>query len=133
MQSTSFTPSEPAPSDAAIIRTASDGRLRFTPTQRQELLDAYNRSGLTAMAFARGHGVCYQTFIAWQRKRREQLTIPPTHSGQAFAEVLVTDRQLACPSAALRVILPCGSIIEIASRAAVPLAIELLSTLRHSC
>jgi hypothetical protein len=130
MQSTS---SEPAPSDSAIIRAGSDGRLRFTPVQRQELLDAFDRSGLSAMAFARSHGICYQTFIAWQRKRRELATIPATHSGPAFAEVLVTDRQPACPSAALRVILPCGSIIEIASRAAVPLAIELLSTLRHPC
>jgi len=79
------------------------------------------------------HGVCYQTFIAWQRKRREQATIPPTHSGPAFAEVLVTDRQPVCQSAALRVILPCGSIIEIASRAALPLAVELLSSLRRPC
>ena len=79
------------------------------------------------MAFARGHGVCYQSLIAWQRKRRERPTIPATHSGPAFAEVLVADRQPACPSAALRVILPCGSIIEIASRVALPLAIELLS------
>jgi transposase-like protein len=85
------TSSEPAPTDSAIIRAGSDGRLRFTPAQRQELLDAYNRSGLTAMAFARGHGVCYQTFIAWQRKRREQATLPTTRSGPAFAEVLVTD------------------------------------------
>ena len=130
MQSTS---SDPAPSDSAIIRAGSDGRLRFTPAQRQELLDAYNRSGLSAMAFARSHGVCYQTFIAWHRKRRKQATLPPTHSGPAFAEVLVTDRQPACPSAALRVILPCGSIIEIASRAALPLAVELLSTLRRPC
>lgn len=130
MQSTS---SEPTPSDSAIIRAGSDGRLRFTPAQRQELLTAFDRSGLSAMAFARSHGVCYQTFIAWQRKHRELATIPATQSGPAFAEVLVTDRQPACPSAALRVILPCGSIIEIASRAAVPLAIELLSTLRHPC
>jgi transposase-like protein len=120
-------------SDSAIIRAGSDGRLRFTPAQRQELLDAYNRSGLTAMAFARSHGVCYQTFIAWQRKRREQATIPPFHSSPAFAEVLVADRQSACPSAALRVILPCGSAIEIASRAALPLAVELLSILRRPC
>jgi len=130
MQSTS---SEPAPSDSAIIRAGSDGRLRFTPAQRQELLDAYNRSGLSAMAFARSHGVCYQTFIVWQRKRREQATIPPAHSGPAFAEVLVTDRHPACPSAALRVILPCGSTLEIPSRAALPLAVELLSTLRRPC
>jgi len=130
MQSTS---SDPTPSDSSIIRAGSDGRLRFTPAQRQELLDAFDRSGLSAMAFARGHGVCYQTFIAWQRKRREQQALPVTHSGPAFAEVLVADRQLACPSAALRVILPCGSIIEIASRVALPLAVELLSTLRRPC
>jgi len=54
MQSTS---SEPAPSVSSIIRSASDGRLRFTPAHRQELLDAFDRSGLSAMAFARGRGV----------------------------------------------------------------------------
>ena len=127
------TPSDPAPSDSSIIRSGSDGRLRFTPAQRQELLDAFDRSGLSAMAFAHGHGVCYQTFIAWQRKRRSKATLPVTHSGPAFAEVLVADRQPACPSGALRVILPCGSIIEIASRAALPLAVELLSTLSRPC
>ena len=47
-------------------------KCKCTPAQRQELLDAFDRSGLTAMAFARGHGVCYQTFIAWQRKRRDE-------------------------------------------------------------
>jgi hypothetical protein len=85
------------------------------------------------MAFARGHGVCYQTFIAWQRKRREQPDLPTTHSGPAFAEVLVADRQSACPGAALRVILPCGSTLEIPSRAALPLAAELLTFLRRPC
>jgi hypothetical protein len=40
MQSTS---SEPAPSDSAIIRAGSDGRLRFTPAQRQELFDAFGQ------------------------------------------------------------------------------------------
>jgi len=43
MQSTSFTTSEPAPSDSAIILTGSDGRLRLSPTQRQELLDAFGQ------------------------------------------------------------------------------------------
>ncbi|MEI6653261.1 MAG: hypothetical protein WCP45_00705 [Verrucomicrobiota bacterium] len=40
MQSTSSTTSEPAPSDSSIIRAGSDGRLRISPAQRQELLDA---------------------------------------------------------------------------------------------
>ncbi len=40
-----------------IIRTGSDGRLRYTPEQRQDLLEAFDRSGLSAMAFSRQHGV----------------------------------------------------------------------------
>ncbi|KAB2639098.1 MAG: hypothetical protein DVB25_06340 [Verrucomicrobia bacterium] len=71
MQSTLSTSSEPAPTDS-LIRSASEGRLRFTPAQRQELLDAFDRSGLSTMAFARSPGVCYQTFIARQRKRRDE-------------------------------------------------------------
>ena len=60
MQSTSSEPS----TDTTIIRTGSDGRLRYTPAQRGELLEAFDRSGLSAMAFSRQHGICYQTFIA---------------------------------------------------------------------
>ena len=104
MQSTSSTSSGPTPCDSSIIRVGSDGRLRFTPAQRLELLDAFDRSGLSARAFARSHGVCYQTFINWQRKRREEATITPTHSGPAFAAVFVADWQPAGQGGALRVI-----------------------------
>ena len=40
------TPSEQPPSASTIIRTGSDGRLRYSPAQRQELLDAFQASGL---------------------------------------------------------------------------------------
>ena len=75
MQSTS---SELAPPDSTIIRTGSDGRLRFTTDQRQALIDAYDASGMSAMAFARKHGVHYSTFIAWLRKRRVSGQWPAT-------------------------------------------------------
>ncbi len=55
-------------SESSIIRNGSDGRLRYSPTQRQDLLDAFVRSGLSAMSFSRQHGVHYQTFIAWLSK-----------------------------------------------------------------
>jgi hypothetical protein len=57
MQSTSSAPS----TDTTIIRTGSDVRLRYTPAQSGELLEAFDRSGLSAMAFSRQHGICYQT------------------------------------------------------------------------
>lgn len=128
MQSTS---SEPARSDSTIIRTGSDGRLRYSPAQRQELLDAFAGSGMSAMGFSRQHGVHYQTFIAWLRKRRENSSTE-VH-GPAFAEILLDGPASANPSAALRIVLPCGTVIELVSRAALPLALELLTNLRRPC
>jgi transposase-like protein len=130
MQSTSSVPESPATS--TIIRTGSDGRLRFTQDQRQALLDAYDASGLSAMAFARGHGVHYQTFIAWLRKRREHAR-PPDGSSPAFAEVIFAGSDPGATAHALRILLPCGAVIEVGSSAALPLAVELLTTLRRPC
>lgn len=128
MQSTS---SEDSTSDTTLIRTGADGRLRFSPQHRDALLEAFQTSGQTAMAFARQHGVKYQTFIAWQRKRRENpAAVVP--SRPAFAEVRL-DQIPAGSSAALRIVLPCGTAIEVASRASLPLALELLTNLRRPC
>jgi hypothetical protein len=124
------TPSESFP-DATIIRTGSDGRLRYTQAQRSELLDAFDRSGLSAMAFSSQHGVSYQTFIAWLRKRRQSgEALPP--GIPAFAEVMLQEPP-PTPCAALRIVLPCGTTLEVSSRAALPLAAELLQTLRRPC
>lgn len=117
--------------DSTIIRTGSDGRLRFTPAQREELLGAYDRSAMSAMAFAKQHGVAYQTFIAWLRKRRQSADVLPPDV-PAFAEVMLHSPPPAC-AAALRIVLPCGTLLEISSRAALPLAAELIQTLRRPC
>lgn len=126
MQSTSS-----EPQTDTIIRTGRDGRLRYTVGQRQQLLEAFERSGLSAMAFTKQHGVSYQTFIAWLRKRRQSSEdLPP--GVPAFAEVMLQDPPPA-PNAGLRIVLPCGTALEVASRAALPLAAELLQSLRRPC
>jgi transposase-like protein len=127
MQSTSF---EPSPA-SIIIRTGSDRRLRYSPEQRQDLLEAFDRSGLSAMSFSRQHGVSYQTFIAWVRKRRESGDALPPDT-PAFAEVMM-QQPSRDPSAGLRILLPCGTVIEIPCRSALPLAAELITTLRRPC
>jgi transposase-like protein len=128
MQSTS----SESPTDSTIIRTGSDGRLRYSPEQRRELLAAFDRGGLSAMAFCRQHGVAYQTFIAWLRKERERGASLLPDDAPAFAEVMMQQAS-QCPSAALRMVLPCGTVMEIQSRAALPLAAELLQSLRRPC
>ena len=61
-----LTSSEPTAPDSTIIRTGTGGRLRYSAGQRQDLLDAFDRSSLSAIAFSRQHGVSYQTIIAWR-------------------------------------------------------------------
>ena len=54
-----------------ILKQDSLGRVR-TPWQRSEqLLDEYERSGMTGMAFAGYVGVKYHTFATWIQKRRK--------------------------------------------------------------
>ncbi|MFO7639813.1 MAG: hypothetical protein R6X17_00640, partial [Candidatus Competibacteraceae bacterium] len=68
-------------------------------------------------------------FIAWLRKRREHGI--PAAGGPAFAEVRL--EPASCAAAPLRITLPCGSVVEIGSRAAIPLAVELLTAMRRPC
>jgi hypothetical protein len=98
------------------------------PEQREALLDEFERSGLSGMAFCRMHSLTYPTFASWVQKRRQR-----PHPGlPAFAEVIVAPHD-ARPSApagpALRVSLPGGAVIEVAGRDQVPLVVELLRAL----
>jgi hypothetical protein len=117
---------------ASIIRTGTDGRLCFAPQQREAMLDAFAASGQSALAFSKEHGVKYQTFISWLRKRRDG-TVGERQSAPAFAEVVVKDADQTSTFTGLRLTLPCGTVMDVASRAALPLALELLQALRRPC
>jgi transposase-like protein len=45
---------------------------RTTVSQRQRLVAAFDRSGLSAAAFARQHQIAYSTFCQWRSKRRRR-------------------------------------------------------------
>jgi hypothetical protein len=123
----------PLPNPAKVIRSGKGGRLCFTPAQRGAMLDAFERCGVSAMSFARQHGLKYQTFISWLRKRREERE-RQVDDGGGFAEVVLGPPSDPGPGApGLRVELPGGAILYVTSRAALPLAAELLNSLRRSC
>ena len=46
------------------------GRVRTPRSRREELLEEYDRSGLSQAAFARRAGVRYPTFAHWVQERR---------------------------------------------------------------
>lgn len=54
----------------AVVPSETLGRLRSSPEQRAALVAEYERSGMTAAAFARWSGIKYSTFVAWVGKTR---------------------------------------------------------------
>ena len=59
-------------SDTTLVKTDVLGRTRTTKEQREAILDAFDKSGLSGPDFARVHGINYQTFATWRQKRRRE-------------------------------------------------------------
>jgi hypothetical protein len=61
-------------------------RPRTSLAQRTQLLTAFDRSGLSAAAFARQHDLRYTTFCGWRHRQAKTRLAP------AFVEVEVLER-----------------------------------------
>lgn len=122
-------------SESALIRSDRRGRMLVGAEQREALLDEFERSGMSGMAFCKLHGLVYPTFASWRKKRRER----PKPGAAAFAEVVVGDKPssdlMRGSGGTLRVRLPAGAVIEISGRDQLPLLVELLTSLfpQRSC
>ena len=53
-----------------ILKTDSLGRVRTSRERQEAILNDFERSGVSGRAYARGHGIKYQTFANWIQKRR---------------------------------------------------------------
>ena len=84
--------------ESLILKTDTRGRVRTPAAQREGLLDAVERSGLSGMKFAALHGVKYPSFAGWvqRRKRRQQ------GEGLGLAEVSRTTSREEDSGGALR-------------------------------
>lgn len=54
------------------MKTDSLARVRTPPERKRELLDEFERSGLSGWKFASLVGIKYQTFAAWVAKRKRE-------------------------------------------------------------
>ena len=57
-----------------VLKQATRGRVRMPRERICALLDEFERSGLSAAAFARMVGVKYPTFMNWVQRRRKERT-----------------------------------------------------------
>lgn len=124
-----------------ILKTDSLARVRTPPERKRELLDEFERSGLSAWKFASLAGIKYQTFAAWvaKRKREGQVAAPAKAEAAGAAKVrwleAVIDQAQAADEkspAALTLQFAGGARAEIADLKQIQLAAALLRALESS-
>jgi transposase-like protein len=96
--------------DTKLIEKKREERGRkITPRdEREELVRAYQQSGLTQKAFARREGIKFATFVSWLQEVRRREEVPKV----SFAEVTAPVAALSAPAATLEVELPDGTFIR---------------------
>lgn len=124
-----------------ILKTDSLARVRTPPERKRELLEEFERSGLSGWKFASLVGVKYQTFAAWvaKRKRQGQVVAPAKAEAASAAKVrwleAVIDQAQGADGkspAALTLQFAGGARVEIADLKQVQLAAALLRALESS-
>jgi len=112
----------------SLLKEDLVGRIRVPAAKRLQILEEFDRSGMSGSAFAALVGVKYQTFASWRRRRSEppndhRKGAPPTR----FVEVAAPQSQPA-----LELELPGQVRLRISKRTQLPLVVELLRQL-HAC
>jgi hypothetical protein len=110
------------------------GRVRMPAAKRAAILAEFAASGMTGTAFAAHVGVKYQTFAGWIRKDRlDRKALPTVRRGKvALKPVRFVEATTPSPPAerALELELPGGGRLRITDPSQIPLAAELLRSLR---
>jgi hypothetical protein len=128
------------PTDPSLIKTDVTGRMHRTREQCEQILDEYERSGLSGPKFAALCGVKYQTFASWlQRRRRKHQSLAkrPGKPGSAPTKIQWLEAQLRSggqpsSSATLVVHLPGGARAEVRPEH-INLAAALVRALEKPC
>ena len=93
---------------------------RTTAAERTQLLAAFERSGLSAAAFARQHALNYTTFCGWRQRQGQADSLP------AFVEI-----ELPTVREATELVVELGpqARLRIRGLGQIPLAVRLLQDL----
>ena len=139
--------------EAKTLKTDTRGRVRVPAERREELLNEFERSGISAMRFAKMAGVNYATFANWRQRRREarakaqadaasEATAPGESVGvnrpvRLFEAFMEPGRGAAASSGGLMIELAGGARMVVESPTQLRMAAELIGmlgqTTRRSC
>jgi len=103
-----------------ILKTDTRGRVRVDRERRGAILEQFDRSAMSAAAFARLHGIKYTTFNYWLKARREK-------RGPGGVELV--EAVVGAATGGLHVELPGGARLHVHDEASAGLAAALLRAL----
>ena len=112
----------------SIIKSDRSGRLRYTQKYRDEVLAAFEASGMSGAAFAGHCGLKYQTFAGWVAKRKREKKRPRRTAGKGQF-VLAEFDTTPSDSGVLRVELPGGACAQLDSAGQAGLLAALIRAL----
>lgn len=116
--------------DTRALSTDVRGRVLMPAERRRQILAAFEKSGMSGVAFAAHIGVKYPTFAGWLRRSRlKGASSRPRRRPRS--PVLFLEAKLPTP-VALEVELPGGVFLRLRDPAQAALAAELLRLL-HPC
>src|SRR5271170_6635701 len=84
------------PAEEQVLKTDVLGRVQTPAARREQLLDEFEKSGLSGQKFAAVVGIKYPTFATWAQKRRRQRGAYPavkTPKQLRWLEAVVEEKQ----------------------------------------
>jgi ferric-dicitrate binding protein FerR (iron transport regulator) len=130
------------PGSESIIKTDVLGRIKTPAARREQLLDEFERSGLSGCKFAELVGIKYSTFATWGQKRRRArgtyaaLKTPAKAAEQVrWLEAVVQEAQDSKTGLKESIVLELrgGGRVELSHAKQLPLAAALLRELESRC
>jgi hypothetical protein len=123
-----------------LLKVDTKGRVRVSRQRREALLGEYDRSSMSAAAFAEWVGVKYPTFAGWLQERRRaegrnaKVERGRTSAGMSWVEAVVEEgHRVPKGSAGLVIELGgCGARMEVNDAGSAELAAEVLRRLGGS-
>jgi hypothetical protein len=121
------------PGDEVILKTDVLGRVKTSLARREQLLDEFEKSGLTGQKFAELVGIKYQTFATWAQKRRRARGAYPIKGPKQLRWVEAVVEHASGGKSPLVLELPGGAKVQINNVSEAALAAALLRALAGSC
>jgi hypothetical protein len=120
--------------DEVVLKTDGRGRVQTPAARREQLLDEFERSGLSGKKFAAVVGIKYPTLATWGSKRRRERGLPPVVKRSKTVRLLeAVVEESSGNKKSLVLELPGGAQMEIQDAQQAALAAVLLRTLARPC